>query len=109
MPPDAVIIRTGTYKCGFNNIPDPANGTAYTLVALQVGTDSINMLNQHFQLMQTQHQPKDPKRNVPSYMRKEFRSADNQTIITQQFDEFHLIFTGEIKGIKVKKACEFDH
>jgi uncharacterized protein len=109
MPPDAVVIRTGTYKCGFNNIPDPINGTAYTLVSLQVGTDSINMLNQHFPLVQIKHQPKDPKRNVPSFMMKEFRSADNQTIITQQFDEFRLTFTGEIKGIKVKQACEFDH
>ncbi|MBP2198169.1 lysozyme inhibitor LprI family protein [Pantoea cypripedii] len=109
LPPDAVIIVTGTYQCGFDNIPDPANGTAYTLVSLQVGTDSIDMLNQHFSLVQIKHQPKDPKRNVPSFVLKEFRSADNQTITTKQFDEFHLIFTGVIKGINVRKACELDH
>lgn len=109
MPEGRVIIRTGTYRCGFNNIPDPANGTAYTLVSLQVGTDSINMLNQHFALVQIKHQPYDHTRSVPSFMVKEFRSADNQTIITHQFDEFRLLFIGVIKGKKAMTECEFEH
>lgn len=109
MPEGRVIIRTGTYRCGFNNIPDPANGTAYTQVSLQVGTDSINMLNQHFSLVQIKHQPYDHTRSVPSFMVKEFRSADNQTIITHQFNEFRLLFIGVIKGQKARAECELEH
>ncbi|WNY88890.1 hypothetical protein [Leclercia adecarboxylata] len=103
---DNVKVQLGKYKCNIDDMPDPSNGTRYTILNVDVGMNTFKIFEQTLPQVDIRYDDNHTRSNISSVVRK-FQNEKGVAVINQQaMDSF--ILHSKLNGKIFKAPCYYN-
>jgi hypothetical protein len=101
-----VIVQLGRYKCTIDDLPNPSAGTRYTMLYIDVGLNTLKILEQTLPQVDFRYDDNHIRYNTSSIIRK-FKNEKSVALIDQQAMDSFVLRT-KINGKVIKSPCYYN-